>query len=135
MPFLKTALLCITITKPGSTPKVGDIKMGRLEDIGETLIEPEVRTLRNSVIKNDGYGRWRFNKRPSNKIMSANVYIDGARMDAVVRMIDRYTAEPCVIIGDERWSSLILLAYVDDFAVVLRDANNANYNLKAIGLG
>jgi hypothetical protein len=135
IPHLKTGIYCITVTKPGGSPVASDIKMGRLEDIGETLIKPEIRTLRRSTIKDDGYGRYRFTKRPSSKIMSANVYIDASRFDAVGRMLDKYADEPCVIIGDSRWTRLILLGYADDYSLVLDDGNNANYNLKAIGLG
>lgn len=135
IPPFKNGLLCVTITKPGSTAKVGDIKMGRLEEIGELLVEPEIRTLRRSVIKDDGYGRYKFNKRASSKLLSCVIYIAASRVDSVKAIIDRYTAEPCVIIGDDRWTSMIILGFVEDFRVTLPDPNNASYTLQAQGLG
>lgn len=135
LPPFKTAMYCITVTKTNSTAKIGDVKIGRLEELGELQIEPEVRTLRRSSIKDDGYGRYKFNKRPSSKLLNCNVWIDGRRVDTVTELINKYTAEPCVMVGDERFSSLIILGFVQDFRVTLNTAESALYNLQAQGLG
>lgn len=135
LPPFKTVMLCVTVYKPGSTAKVGDVKIGRREEIGELQIEPEVRTLRRSTIKDNGYGRMQFTKRPSSKLLNCNVWIDGSRVDTVTELINKYTAEPCVIVGDDRFSSLIILGFVQDFRVTLDTADSALYNLQAQGLG
>lgn len=133
-PFLG-GLVCITVTKPNSIASVGDIKIGRLEEIGELLVEPEVRRLRRSIIKDDGYGRYKFNKRPSSKLLSCVVDINADRVDSVMAIIDKYTDEPCVIIGDDRWTALIILGFVQDFRLSLPGGDGATYNLQAEGLG
>jgi hypothetical protein len=136
IPPFKNGLICITVTKPNSVVSVGDIKMGRLVEIGETQTEPEIRKLRRSTIKDDGYGRFKFNKRPSSKIMNAQVFIDAERVDSVGAIVDKYTDELCVIIGDPRWTSLIMLGYVQDFRLSLQSAEwGAFYNLVAEGVG
>lgn len=135
MPAFKTGLICITATKPGSVVSVGDIKMGRLEEIGDLLVEPEIRRLRRSIIKDDGYGRYKFNKRPSSKLLSCIVDIDASRADAITTMIDKYTDDLCVLIGDDRFTSLIILGFVQDFRLSLAGGDSATYNLQAEGVG
>ena len=135
LPPFKNCIICVTVTKPGSQAAVGDIQFGRLEDIGDTQWKPEVRTLRRSKITDDDFGNIKFVKRRSSKLLTVDVSVHTDRADYVVRMLNGYTDQPCVIIGDKRWTSLIILGFVQDFRLVLEFDGEAGalYNAQIQG--
>lgn len=133
LPRFKDALVCLTITKPGSTAQLADVVVGRLEYVGEAQWEPEIRTLRRSIIDDDGFGAIKFTKRRSSKLLTVSVRVDNTLADNVVRIMDEYTDEPCVIVVDSRWTSLIILGFVQDFSFVLKSPAGSLYNAQAQG--
>jgi hypothetical protein len=135
LPPFKNALILLTVTKPGSVAKLSDVIVGRVEYAGEMQWKPEIRTLRRSVIKDDGFGNLTFTKRRSSKLISADVTVDSNLVDDTVRVLNGYTDQPCVIIGDKRWTALIILGYVKDFRLVLEYEGQAGaiYNAQIEG--
>lgn len=136
LPPFKNCVILVTVTKPGSTAKISDIVIGRMEQIGETQWQPEIRTLRRNIINDNGFGDLTFVKRRSSKLITADVCIPLAAVDNVVRLLDENTAQPCVIIGDSRWTSLIVFGFVQDFRLVLDapdDDLGALYNIQIQG--
>lgn len=135
LPPFKSGVILVTVTKKGSGAQVADLVFGRKEYIGEMQWKPEIRTLRRSIITDDGFGGVTFTKRRSSKLITADVSVDTDLADDVVRLLDSYTATPCVIIGDARWTSLIILGFVQDFRLVLEydGTNGALYNAQIQG--
>jgi hypothetical protein len=133
LPRFKDSLICVTITKPGSLAQLSDVVVGRLEYVGEAQWEPEIRTLRRSLIEDDGFGALKFTKRRSSKLINVSVRVDNSLADNVVRIMDEYTDEPCVIVVDSRWTSLIILGFVQDFSFVLKSPAGSLYNAQAQG--
>jgi hypothetical protein len=133
LPPFKNALICVTVTKPGSTAQVADIVAGRLEYLGETQWAPEIRSKRRSIITDDGFGNLTFTKRRKSKLLTVDVSIDNALVDDTTRLIDTYTDQPCVIIGDARWTVLIILGFVQDFRLVLESPAGSLYNAQIEG--
>ena len=133
LPPFKNGLICITARKPGSVAKIGDLVIGRLENAGTMQWKPEIRTLRRSTITDDGFGNLTFNKKRSSKLITCDVRIENERVDDVVRLLDNYTDEPCVIIGDTHWTSLICLGYIQDFRLTLDGPAGSLYNAQIQG--
>lgn len=131
-PFAK-GLICVTVTKTGSAAQVGDLVVGRLEDVGEMQWKPEIRTLRNSSYKDNGFGVLKFNKKRSAKLITADVFVENERTDSIVRLLDDYTDDPVVIIGDSRWTSLICLGFVQDFRYTMDSPGGSFYNVQIQG--
>ena len=133
LPTFKSAIITVTVAKLGGTAAIGDIQFGRLVDIGETQWEPEIRTLRRSKITDDDFGNITFVKRRSSKLLTVDVSVDNDQVDFVVRALNGYTDSPCVIVGDVRWTSLIILGFVQDFRLVLGGPGGSLYNAQIQG--
>jgi hypothetical protein len=129
LPPYYRGLICVTVNKPNSTARAGDIIIGRVEEVGELQTKPKIRTLRYSAIKTDAFGRTKFTKRRSAKLFSGQCFVEAdppSLADEAVRVMDAYTADPVVIVGDAAWSSLIVLGFVQDFELDL-DADEGSF--------
>lgn len=121
LPYYANATLVITVQKPGSVAKLGDLVVGRSEYLGEIQWEPEVRHVDYSRVVTDAFGVTKFVKRNNAKLLSCDLFVLNEEFDETNRLLGLYSSTALAFVGDERFQSTIVLGFVQDSRAVLKD--------------
>lgn len=120
-PYYANSLIVITVSKPASVAKVGDIVVGRSEYLGEVQWEPEVRYVDYSRVVTDAFGITKFVKRNNAKLLSCDLFVFNEEFDETNRLLALYSSTALAFVGDERFQSTIVFGFVQDSRAVLKD--------------
>jgi hypothetical protein len=135
LPPISSNSITITVTKTGSTAKVGTCLLGRRYRVGRTKYGASRRTLDYSYKNTDSYGSTTVVEGAFAKEMSATVWVTKEKAEDVARLLDEYRATPLMWLGAGGLkSSLLVYGFCDEWEEVIPYPNESLYSLKVQGL-
>lgn len=134
LPPYRNSTVEITVSKPGSVAKVGDIQVGRFDSLGDMLWAPSVRAVDYSIVTADKFGNTLFTPRRVVNVVECDIFVENGNFDEVVRLLKLGKSSPRSWLGDPRFGALNNFAYVQDFRVVLSSPAGSNLNIQLQGL-
>ena len=108
----------------GSTVGLGLLLVGRGRDLGDTIESPSLGIEDYSTKETDAFGNTYLLEREYADRASMQIILPPGQVDAVRRILASYRATPALYdfnntAADERWDSLIIFGYYEDFEVTL----------------
>ena len=108
----------------GSTVGLGLLLVGRGRDLGDTIESPSLGIEDYSTKETDAFGNTYLLEREYADRASVQIILPPGQVDAVRRILASYRATPALYDfnntdADERWDSLIIFGYYEDFEVTL----------------
>ena len=135
LPLLLGNVITITITKTGSTVKVGSCVLGVAERIGITEAGASAGIIDYSRKSTDTFGNTTVVERAYSKRMNVRLLIDNVNVDEVQRLLAEYRATPVVWIGTGNlYGALIVYGYYRSFEIVIAYPNHSLVNIEIEGL-
>lgn len=135
VPSFLSGVLTVVITSSSGTVKCGNLVIGALAELGETLASPTVGIIDYSVKTIDAFGNPVLTKRAYSKRMSAKLILDSTSVDSLIKQLANVRATPCVWIGAANiYTSLIIYGYYKDFEVDIAYPNKSYCTLQIEGL-
>lgn len=111
-------VLTLTVTKTGSTAKVGEIVMGLKYYLGITLLDPAtVGAVDYSDKDVDGFGNYYLTAGAYSSTGDFELDVTYANVDAVFEKLMEYHTTPIVYVGDSDISLTLLYGFFKDFSM------------------
>lgn len=109
----------IILTRTGETVSVGEIVVGTLFDVGNTLHGSEFGINDYSVKERDEFGNWRVVPRGYSKRAEFDITMETRNTGAVQRKLTEYRAKPLVWIGNSELEITVIYGYYRDFSIIV----------------
>ncbi|MCO5761946.1 MAG: hypothetical protein NHG36_10590 [Chromatiaceae bacterium] len=122
--YSDTRVRVILTGATGSTVGLGLLLVGRGRDLGDTIDSPSLGIEDYSTKETDAFGNTYLLEREYADRASVQLILPPGQVDAVRRILASYRATPALYDfnntdADERWDSLIIFGYYEDFEVTL----------------
>lgn len=124
----------ITLTSPGHEVSVGEIVMGSLFDIGNTLHGSEFGIIDYTIKETDEFGQWTIIERGFSKRAEFDVAIPTEHTGAVQRKLANYRAKPLVWIGTPELEVSVVYGYYRDFSIIVSNPSYSEGTISVEGL-
>ena len=110
--------LTVTLTRTGGTVSLGCLVVGLSVTLGTTLEKPVVSITDYSRKTTDDYGNVTVTRRAYSKRMNAEVVVQQADVDNVVRVLTQYRSTPLVwVAAGNLFSCLIVYGFCKDWSL------------------
>jgi hypothetical protein len=135
LPVYSGGIVTVTITAP-ITARCGTLAIGRMVDIGDTLMGVQTSIVDYSRKETDVYGNTTVVERGFARRISANVSCLNTRLDYITSQLAAIRATPVVWVGDNTglYPFLTTYAFVKDWSVTIPYANHSEAALTLEGL-
>ncbi len=134
LPRIYNTEITVTITGTGAVG-VGVVAVGKYSELGDTQYSPVVSIRDFSRKEKDTFGYDIIVQRAYSKRMDAKTMLPNMDVDRVARSLAKLRAKPVVYIGsDNRYSSLIVYGFYNDFSIDLALYSHSYCTLSIEGL-
>lgn len=135
LPLRLGNVITITISKTGSTAKVGACVLGLSKVIGGTSLGAAAGIIDYSTKSANTFGNTTVVKRAYSKRMNVSLWVAASKVDEVQRLLADYRATPLVWVGaGNLYGALIVYGFYKSFEIVIAYPNHALCSLQIEGL-
>jgi len=124
----------ISIDYPGDNASVGELVLGNLTKIGETIYPLTTRIIDYSRKVTDANGNFIIEEKPFKKMADFAVAVEAEKMNSVQNFLASIRTTPTVFVGDVDFRNSIIYGYYKDFSIVFDTPPLATCNLSVEGL-
>ena len=124
----------IIIDNTGDTAEVGEIVLGQLTFLGETIYPITTRIIDFSRKTTDDDGNFIIDEKPFIKRAEYAVSVEAEAMSVIQNKLASIRSTPTVFIGDVSFKNSIVYGYYKDFSIVFDTPPLATCNLSVDGL-
>lgn len=117
LPAYSNMRIDVTLSSPGSTVRCGGIVLGQLREIGDLQYGAKISIADYSKKNRDQWGNFDVVEGAFSNRATWSVWIKGAEVDLVKRLLSQYRATPIVYIGADSYASTIIYGYYKDFSI------------------
>jgi hypothetical protein len=133
LPPYSSALVTITLKKPGGTPKCGMCVLGPLVDIGLSQYGLSREIKDYSTVNFNFDGTSNVIKRNFAKIMDVDVLVDNYMVDSIIESLEGYRQKPVAWIGAAAYGSACLYGTYTSFKNVIQYPTQSAMSLQIQG--
>lgn len=135
LPVYSGGVVTVTIAAP-VTARCGTLAIGRMVEIGDTLMGVQTSIIDYSRKETDAYGNTTVVERSYARRISANVSCLNTRLDYITAQLAAIRATPVVWIGDDTgaYPFLTTYAFVKDWAITIPYPTHSEASLTLEGL-
>jgi hypothetical protein len=135
LPMLLANVITITITKTGSTAKIGTCVLGRRKVIGGTSYGATAGIIDYSRKSTDQFGNTTVVERAYSKRTNVTLWVESGMVDEVHRLLAEYRATAVMWIGaGDLYGALVVYGYFRSFEIVIAYPNFSRCSLDLEGL-
>lgn len=135
VPSYPSAILSVSIKKPGSIAKIGTFAFGLQQEIGGTQYNPSVGITDYSRKEADAFGNYSIVERSYSKRIGCDLSIPNEMIDSVYRTLALYRATPVVWIGtSQNFSCMIVYGFYKSFSITIAYPTHSVCALEIEGL-
>lgn len=124
----------ITLTRTGSTVKVGTLLLGLSKTLGTSLTGMTFSINDYSVKTSDEWGNYTFTERPFSKRGTFQVKVDAELVDMVGSELAKVRATPVVFVGTETYAQAIIFGKFNSYSIAVVYDTYSMCNLEIEGL-
>lgn len=119
----------------GNNVKVGELALGSVLNIGQTLLEPTISINDYSRKEfNDATGTYDIEERTFQKVGSFTCIADTNRVSFIQRELAKIRATPTIFIGEATIGALIIFGFYKSFDIIVSNINTSTINIEVNGL-
>ena len=135
LPIYSGGIVTVTIDAP-VTARCGTLVIGRMVDIGKTLVGVQTSIIDYSRKETDVFGNTTVVERSYAKRIAANVFCENNRLDYITAQLAAIRATPVVWIADHTgaYKFLTTYAFVKDWSITIPYADYSEASLTLEGL-
>lgn len=126
--------ITITLTRTGSTVKVGTLLLGLSKTLGTSLTGMTFSINDYSVKTSDEWGNYTFTERPFSKRGTFQVKVDAELVDMVGSELAKVRATPVVFVGTETYAQAIIFGKFNSYSITVVYDTYSMCNLEIEGL-
>jgi len=134
IPAYGEGVLTVTLSRPGGTVACGMLVVGLVTTIGETQHGAQVSIRDYSRKEVDQFGNYDLDPRDYSKRISAEVVVERAQVDNVVKTVSRYRATNVVWIGSTEYGCLVAFGFMSDWRLVIENPARSKFSTEIEGM-
>ena len=134
LPSFATSDVNVTVINTDGDVKVGEMIVGRIEDIGITLQDFTFGIEDFSRKERDIFGNFTIIERRFAKVASYDVFIQNPDVNAAFNQLARVRAIPTVYIGADDMPETVVLGFYKDFSILRTGPVTSEMTLEIEGL-
>ena len=115
LPPYPDAEITITISNPGNDAAIGEMVLGRIQNIGDIQYGTSVGIIDSSTKERDAFGNFEIIERKFSKRAEFDVHMPTGSVSGIQRILAGYRASPVVWIGDIDYEATIVYGFYRDF--------------------
>lgn len=134
LPPYPDATITVTLSAPGEEVSAGQLVLGTIQRLGNTVYGTSVGITDFSRKEQDVFGNFEIVERRFSKRAEFDVSIDTRSVASAQRTLAAYRTEPLVWVGAEEQEETIVYGYYRDFDIVIANYSTSDATITVEGL-
>jgi hypothetical protein len=130
LPLYLDAIIHVSVSRPESTARVGNLVVGTVRDLGTTTMGAGFGIIDYSRKEADDFGNVDLTERDYRSTGSFEVVVERLYVDEIKNLLTQRRALPTVYIGTEEFSSMLIYGFARDWNVKVNEYRQADLSLE-----